>query len=360
MKKKITIIDILLAIVILFVVNMFFGASNKSEYSENQWYISDQDNEKIDVGIIGMRNSLNKETKKQEVIVAVIDGGIEVSNSAIANNIWINHKEIPDNGIDDDNNGFVDDAHGWNFAENNCLVDSFSVDKYELNHGTKIVGIICADPKKSKVSGVVCGDWIKIMPIKVINNSFSDEKIIASGNVKDLVKAIKYAEKMGAVICNISLNTTVDNQELKETIKESNMLFIVSAGNRNGMTRNVDKYPSYPASYSFPNLITVANIKSNGRLNSNSNYGLESVDISAPGTDIYNIDIQNRYSFGTGTSYSAPIVTATASAIYARNKNMNSKKCKQIICNTAEKNNLIEKKISNGRVINCYKALKGE
>lgn len=80
------------------------------------WYISNQNEEKIDVGIIGMWGLLDKKAVKREVMIAIIDGGIEISNVAIANNIWINVKEIPNNGIDDDNNGFADDVNGWNFG----------------------------------------------------------------------------------------------------------------------------------------------------------------------------------------------------------------------------------------------------
>lgn len=355
---KITIIDILLAIVILFAVNMFFGASSKSKYSVNQWYISDQDNEKIDVGIIDMRNSLNKETKKQEVIVAVIDGGIEISNIAIANNIWINHKEIPDNGIDDDNNGFVDDVNGWNFVKNSGEVNSYIDDKSELNHGTKIAGIMCADPEKCEVAGVVSGNWIKIMPLSVIEGFYADGESYSFGDVDDLIKAINYAETMGADICNISLNSSVDHEKLRKMIEESNMLFVVSAGNGSGLSKNIDMNPSYPASYDLPNLITVANVKSNGRLNSKSNYGVKSVDVAAPGTDIYNLDVQDGYAYGTGTSYSAPIVAAEAAAIYSVNKDMIAGKCKQIICDSADDFRALRKKVSGGSIINCQKALR--
>ena len=307
-----------------------------------------------------MWDSLDKETIKQEVMVAIIDGGMEISNIAIADYIWVNDKEIPDNGIDDDNNGFVDDVNGWNFVKNSGEVSSYIDDKSELNHGTKIAGIICADSEKSEVAGIVSGSWIKIMPLSVIDGFRIDSKKLGSGNVDNLIKAINYAEMMGADICNISLNTSVDYEELKKTMEESNMLFVVSAGNGSGLSRNIDINPSYPASYDLPNLITVANVKSNGRLNSKSNYGVKSVDVAAPGTDIYNLDVQDGYTYGTGTSYSAPVVAAEAAAIYSVNMDMYANKCKQIICDSADDFQALRKKVSGGSIINCQKALNKE
>lgn len=329
-------------------------------YSKKQWYISNDNVQQIDIGVGKMWKVLNDKKVKRNVVVAVIDGGVDISNCAISDNIWENSDEIADNGIDDDNNGFIDDLNGWNFTENNNAVNDFSNDIFELNHGTKIAGIICAAPSKSEVSGIACGDWIKIMPLKVISAPMEADSTIESGKLDNLVKAINYAEKMGADICNISLNTPFNDRKLRRTIEESKMLFVVSAGNGNGVYRNIDKMPSYPASYNFSNVIAVANIKSNGKLHSRSNYGRESVDILAPGTDIYNIDTQGKYSYGTGTSYSASIVTATAASIYAINESVDSYSCKLIICQTADTYKMLERKSACGRVINCQKAIKAE
>lgn len=361
MKKK----DVKLILYIVMIMTGFYllllkicsTDYNYHNYSENQWYISSDNKQQIDIGVKKMWKSFNNDKIKQNVIVAVIDGGIDISNSAISNNIWENQDEIAGNGLDDDNNGFIDDLNGWNFAENNNAVDDFSNDIFELNHGTKIAGIICADSKKCEVSGIVYGDWIKIMPLKVIKSSIADDFTIQSGKIDCLVDAINYAEKMGADICNISLNTPCDDKRLRRTIEESKMLFVVSAGNGSGLNRNLDKNPSYPASYNYSNVISVANIKSNGKLHSRSNYGQGSVEILAPGTAIYNIDTQNGYDYGTGTSYSTPIVTAIAAAIYATNVNMDCRECKLIICQTADTYKSLEKVSVCGRVINCQKAI---
>ncbi len=347
-------------LVIIKIIELFFSFSGNYQYSDKQWYISGDEKTKMNVGIPQMWNFLDKIHTKQEVVVAVIDGGMDISNQAISDNIWINTGEIADNGKDDDENGYIDDVNGWNFADNNNVVDGFKHDKYGLNHATKIAGIICANPKRNDVSGLINGKWIKLLPVKIIRDSERDNDELASGNVQNLINAIDYAEEMGADICNISLNSYRDNQDLKRVIKSSKMLFVVSAGNGKGMKRNLDRNPSYPASYNFKNLITVANIKANERLHSGSNYGEKSVDVSAPGTDIYNIDAEKGYSYGTGTSYSTPIVTATAAAIYATNPNMNAEKCKKIICDTADVSKLLDNKVASGRILNCENAVGGK
>ena len=135
------------------------------------------------------------------------------------------------------------------------------------------------------------------------------------------------------------------------------MLFVVSAGNGSGRGRNIDKKPSYPASYNFDNLITVTNIKSNGRLNTNANYG-QCVDVAAPGTEIYNIELDNRYGTSTGTSFAVPIVTGLASMLYICDETMTAAQCKDIILRSASQERRLNNKIENNRVVNLSAALK--
>lgn len=348
--------SIYLLMLILLMIGHSIETCDEILPAEEQWYLSGNDNYEIDIEAGNMRHIADAKRDKKSVIVAVIDSGIDISNKEIASSIWENTEEIPDNGIDDDGNGFIDDINGWNFSGNNNNVSEYKDSIYEIAHGTKVTGIICADCRSGTILGIADNEYVEIMPIKVLGEEFNDEGS-NWGEIDDVIKAIQYAETNGASICNISLNTYKESDELAGVIKNSDMLFVVSAGNGSGKTRDIDKYPSYPASYRFKNVITVSNIKSNGRINSKSNYGKGSVDIAAPGTDIYGIDVETGYSYGSGTSYAAPIVTGTAAMLYACDKTMTNDKCKQIIIESADRKEQLERKVNGGQILNCKNSI---
>lgn len=221
----------------------------------------------------------------------------------------------------------------------------------EFGHGTKITGIICASQYTGLVVGISDISKTEIVPIKVITDGES------SSEVENLVEAIKFVESQGCSICNISLNTSEDEKTLKESIATSEMLFVVSSGNGETKGRNIDNEPSYPASYVFDNLITVTNVKSNGRLNSTANYG-QCVDIAAPGTEIYNLDIDNGYGASTGTSFATPVVTGLAAMIYICDEKMTDEQCKEIILSSATQERRLKGKIKYNRIVKLDAALK--
>lgn len=206
-----------------------------------------------------------------DVVVAVIDTGIEINHPDLAANIWTNPLETAGNHKDDDGNGLIDDVHGWNFyGGNNQLYNATDSDV----HGTAVAGIIAAAADNGiGISGVAPN--VKIMPLKFIGPE--------TGSEIDLIKAIAYAEAHGAKIANISAEMVNPSQALKDAIDASGMLFVTAAGNY-GL--NAEEYPSYPASYDSPNIISVASIDHKGNLLSNSNYGSTSVDIAAPGYNV--------------------------------------------------------------------------
>lgn len=352
-RKKYWVILLLVLFGIILYEQICLGS--QLEYSGLQWYLSDDETNPVNIHVKDMWKDYNEIKLRRKVIIAVIDGGIEIDHPAISSSIWLNENEIPNNGIDDDANGYVDDVHGWNFIHNNGDVQCYDEDKYELQHGTRIAGIICADSKKAEVTGVAADAWIKIMPISIIKNDAKG--LLPAGNTDDLIRAIQYAECMGADICNISLNTDSSSELLEKTIKESSMLFVVSAGNRQGRKRNIEKYPAYPAPYQSDNLIAVANIKRNGRLAANSNYGKQSIDIAAPGVDIYGLDVEEGYSYGSGTSFSTPVVSGVAALLYASDEQMDALTCKSLILESAEKFPELKDEIHNGNVLNCQKIL---
>lgn len=353
MKKKHKIL-IMIFIITAFIILLIYLLT-KNEPCDEQWYLTGDSKYNLDIKAKEMWKYLNKTTNKKKVTVAIIDEGVNINNKQIQKSIWSNSNEIKNNNKDDDNNGFVDDYNGWNFCDNNN--DVSDIKNSLSSHGTKIAGVMVADNNKGKITGICSKGLVRIMPIKVIS---ADDDIInvETGSIKNLIKAIKYAENNGAQICNISLNTDKENIELKNVMEKSKMLFVVSSGNGGTRGKNIDKIKSYPASWQLPNMITVCNLKSNGRVNSKSNYGKESVDIGAPGTDIYGLDNYEEYSYGTGSSYAVPVVTGLAAMIYSCNTGITSEKCKEIILSSSKKERGIELKVSKGRVLDCAESIK--
>lgn len=269
------------------------------------------------------------------VIVAVIDTGIDYQHPDLKDQMWINENEIPGNGIDDDGNGYIDDIYGWDFFNNSGTIchyletaSGYTADPDDNdNHGTHIAGIIAATANNSiGISGVASNVNIKIMSLKIHGGTSS------SGSVSNAIKAIQYAEAMGADICNLSWGTTNYSAALELAIRESSMLFVTAAGN-NGLNNN--STPVFPASLRLPNLISVAYIDADGNLDPSSNYGVSTVDIAAPGKDIYST-LVGTYGYSSGSSMAAPYVTGLAAMIYAYHDNIYPAQVKEIIINTMQ------------------------
>lgn len=278
-----------------------------------------------------------------EVIVAIIDTGVCYEHPDLVEHMWINPGEIPDNGIDDDGNGYIDDVYGWDFYNNDNTV--FHSETYtdpsgtvgEDDHGTHIAGIIAATADNGVgVTGVASNVNVKIMSLK-INGGKN-----AEGTAENAIKAIKYAEEMGAKVVNLSWGSYSPDEDLRIAIEESKMLFVCAAGN-NGV--DTDVKPMYPASFDCDNIISVTYINPMGKLVSStsgyfatlkgSNYGLKSVDIAAPGTDILST-VPNGYAYKSGSSMAAPFVTGMAAIAFAYNPDFYATQVKDAILSTAK------------------------
>lgn len=267
------------------------------------------------------------------VIIAIIDTGVDYRHPDLKDQMWTNPNEIPDNGIDDDGNGYIDDIHGWDFFNNDATVchyletsNGYIADPDDNdNHGTHIAGIIAATANNGiGISGVASNVNVQIMSLKIHGGTSS------SGSVSSAIKAIQYAESMGADICNLSWGTTNYSQALELTIRESSMLFVTAAGN-NGLNNN--STPVFPASLRVPNLISVGYINSDGHLDIASNYGVSTVDIAAPGEEIFST-LVGTYGYSNGSSMAAPHVTGLAAMIYAYHDNVYPAQVKELIINT--------------------------
>lgn len=219
------------------------------------------------------------------MLVGIVDTGIDTNHIDLADNIYINSDEIPDNGIDDDLDGYVDNYKGWDFFHSdNSVYDSNILDK----HGTHVAGIVGAKENGFGVCGTAPD--VKILPVKFINGS--------AGYTSDAIEAINYCESMGVDIISCSWGGTEENKLLEKTIRKSPSVFICAAGNMGTDTR------IYPASYDLANIISVGAVDNRGSLASFSNYGT-TVDVVAPGVGILSTIPENEYDYLSGSSMTA-------------------------------------------------------
>lgn len=219
---------------------------------------------------IGIKDAWNVSKGSDKIVVGVVDTGIDINHPDLKDKIWLNTSEVAGNGQDDDYNGYIDDVNGWNFYENNNQV--YNPEDGD-SHGTHVAGIIAASLNNIGVVGVAPN--VKIMPLKVMGPY--------GGTTETVIKAIEYAKRKGVKILNMSLGNSSYDAALKDAIDKSGCLVVAAAGN-NGS--NNDSSPIYPASFDSSNIISVAAIDNTGKLTSYSDYGVNSVDIAAPGDNI--------------------------------------------------------------------------
>lgn len=313
----------------------------------------------IDMDVVEAWTHMKRETvRRSEVIVAIIDTGVDYTHPDLTKHIWVNQHEIPDDGIDNDGNGYVDDIYGWDFYNDDASVSHYKYDRITNSnqslpednddHGTHIAGIIGAVSDNGiGIAGIASNIDIKLMVLKI--NGGTD----GTGSISDAILAIKYATRMGADICNISWGTTQYSSVLKETIKESDMLFVAAAGNTG---KDNDSKPVYPASLNLDNLISVTFIDANGRLTKLSNYGKNTVVLAAPGTDILST-VVGSYETLSGSSMAAPQVSAVASLLYSYDENLYPFVVKDIIISTLKPIRGLKDTILYPGIPNAYKAV---
>jgi subtilisin family serine protease len=205
------------------------------------------------------------------VIVAVLDEGIDISHPELASHIWTNSADCHSDGIDHDNDGYVNDCHGWDFYHNDNQVFSASDGD---DHGTHVAGTIAA-ALNNGVGGAGVAPNVTIMPLKFLGPN--------GGSTSDAITAINYAKAHGAKIVNCSWGGTAFSQALEDAIANSGMMFAVAAGNSGA---NIASSPEYPASFNLPNIVTVAAVDNRGTLASFSDYG-GTTAVGAPGVNIF-------------------------------------------------------------------------
>eukprot|EP00445_Apocalathium_hangoei_P007544 CAMPEP_0203844830 /NCGR_PEP_ID=MMETSP0359-20131031/3449_1 /ASSEMBLY_ACC=CAM_ASM_000338 /TAXON_ID=268821 /ORGANISM="Scrippsiella Hangoei, Strain SHTV-5" /LENGTH=1196 /DNA_ID=CAMNT_0050759865 /DNA_START=11 /DNA_END=3601 /DNA_ORIENTATION=+ len=278
------------------------------------------------------------------ITVAVIDTGIDYNHEDLREQMWVNPLEIPGNGIDDDQNGIVDDIHGADFANQ----DGDPMD--DMMHGTHCAGTIAGvGNNRQGVTGVA---WrgVRLMALK-----FLDSK--GAGRISDAIQAIDYAVAQGAKIASNSWGGGGSNPALRMAIEHAEaagMLFTAAAGNE---ANDNDLTPSYPANVDCANVISVASTTWLGALSTFSNTGMNTVHVAAPGSDIYSTVPGGGYRRLSGTSMAAPHVTGMAALVWMYRPQLSMHQVKDIVLGSVRKLSSLEGKISTGGLINAKNAL---
>jgi subtilisin family serine protease len=263
-------------------------------------------------------------TGTTDIIIGVIDTGVDYNHPDLRNNMWKNAGEVPGDGEDNDGNGFVDDVNGWDFANS----DNDPMD--DVDHGTHVAGTIAAEGNNS--IGVVGVNWrAKIMPIKFLG--------LFGGTTAGAIGSVNYATRMGAHLTNNSWGGGGFSQALKDAITAAgaaNQLFVAAAGNSNF---NNDLIPSYPSGYDNDNIIAVAASDHDDERASFSQWGARTVDLAAPGVDILSTFPVSMGSYGSisGTSMASPHVAGVAGLVLSQDPTLSTTELKNIILQSTDK-----------------------
>lgn len=304
---------------------------------------------------IGATRAWDITTGSDDLVVAVIDTGIDIFHEDLAANIWTNPGEIAGNNFDDDGDGFKDDIHGWNFRDDTKEV---FVNAGEDLHATHVAGTIGAVSDNGiGVAGVA---WhVKIMSLKFLGGSKG------SGSTANAIKAIDYAifQKNHGVnlrVINASWGGPGASQALRDKIREAGdngIVFVCSAGN--DRIDNDGPTPDYPAAFasSLSNVISVAAINDRDQLALFSNYGHNGTTVAAPGDSIWSTFPNNGYGQLSGTSMASPHVTGVVALLLANQPQLTPEQVKQRIIATAEPTDALASKVNASGRVNAFNAL---
>ena len=278
----------------------------------------------------------------RDIVIAVIDSGVDYNHPDLKDSVWVNEKELNGKpGVDDDGNGYIDDIHGYDFANN----DGDPLD--DNGHGTHVSGIIAAAHNEIGVRGVMAN--AKIMSLKFLTAK-------GPGDTANALKGIEYAINNGAKIINNSWGGGDYSQAMNDAFTKAaqkNIVIVVAAGNTNN---DNDTKPMYPANYNVPGIISVGSLSMMDVKSSFSSFGKKSVHVFAPGNYIISTDVEQPYKWRSGTSMAAPFVTGAIGLLLSKESNLGVEDIKRRVIDTSVKNSNYSKFGVGGR-LNIYDLL---
>ncbi|MEP6789052.1 MAG: S8 family serine peptidase, partial [Acidobacteriota bacterium] len=283
-----------------------------------------------------------------DVVVAVLDSGVDYTHVDLRENMWIRPENVP--AYTDAELGTFNDLNGYNGTDK--VADPMD----DNGHGTHCAGIIGAEGDNGE--GIVGINWhVKIMPLKFLGRG-------GFGSTNDAIEAINYAidrKKHGVNIRIISASwgSTSNSKALEDTIRaagDAGILFVAAAGNDGS---NNDSRPHYPSNYDLPNVISVAALDRNDQLAGFSNFGVKTVHIAAPGKDILSTWLNDSYREASGTSMATPYVSGVAALIIAADPGISMKDLRDRILKTADPLDSLKGKVETGGRICAANAVAG-
>jgi thermitase len=274
--------------------------------------------------------------------VAILDTGIDTDHPDLKSNVY-KSADKPNNGKDDDKNGYVDDTYGYN------TINGKGSGEDDDGHGTHVSGIVGG--RGNNDVGVSGTCWsTKLLAVKFMNSR-------GKGSTSDAIEGIDYAVKQGFKIINCSFGSSSKSSSLKDAVdyaQDHNALLVVAAGND---SENIDKHPLYPASYGDSNILAVAATTSTDTLASFSNFGSEAVDVAAPGDSIYSTYLGGGYRVLSGTSMAAPYAAGVAALLRKQESNATYGNLRYAIRHKVDKPPPLNGKVAYDGRLNAEKAL---
>ena len=292
-----------------------------------------------------------------EVIVAVVDTGVDHTHTDLKDVMWVNDGDIPADGKDNDGNGYIDDIHGINVLVRDAQGKATMNTMASHWHGTHVSGTIAATQNNGiGLAGVA--NNVKIMAIRTVPDD-ADELD------SDIVEAFKYAANNGARVINCSFGKAKNEggmvvRDVINLIGKKGVLVVASAGNDSMgpiSWHNNDVKPKYPASFDSANLLFVASTTNSGALSGFSNIGPITVDVAAPGSNIYSTLNGNKYGMASGTSMAAPNTSGVAAMVLGYYPNLKTTELKSMLTSTVVKAPAYEGKMTSGGRVSLKLAL---
>jgi thermitase len=274
--------------------------------------------------------------------VAILDTGIDTDHPDLKSNVY-KSEDKPNNGKDDDKNGYVDDTYGYNTIKGKGSGED------DNGHGTHVSGIVGG--RGNNDVGVSGTCWsTKLLAVKFMNSR-------GKGSTSDAIEGIDYAVKQGFKIVNCSFGSSSKSSSLHDAVdyaQDHNVLLVVAAGND---SENIDKQPLYPASYSDSNILAVAASTSDDTLADFSNFGSEAVDVAAPGDSIYSTYLGGGYRILSGTSMAAPYAAGVAALLRKQQSDATYGNLRYAIRHKVDKPPALNGKVAYDGRLNAEKAL---
>ncbi len=292
-------------------------------------------------------------TEKENMIVAVVDTGVDYNHEDLKNVMWKNTAEIAGNDVDDDNNGYVDDIYGINTLVKDIQGNATGDPQASHAHGTHVAGTIAAEQNNNTgIAGIA--STAQIMAIRTVPDA-SDE------TDADVVESFLYAAKHGAKLINCSFGKShneggmIVNETIDHIGETYGTLVFAAAGNDYG--RDIDTNRQYPASFESDYLVVVASTTKSGGLSWFSNVGAKSVDLAAPGSSIYSTTPRNNYGNMSGTSMATPTTVGVAAEVWSHFPELGALQLKKVLMESVTPVKDFQGKMVTGGRVDLYNAL---